>query len=102
MNVKTIRTTANNLIEALRIDTEQAKRVAYYELTRFGTEEDAKATIKRHNERCDDMIRTLCMLYITVYDGSQVHKMSTELNEQMERVYALRLDFWDDVKYAER
>ena len=101
MKVQTIRATANNLIEALKLNAEQAKRVAHYELTRFGTEEGAKDTIKRHNEHCDDMIRTLCMLYITAYDGNQVHKMNTELNEQMERVYALRLDFWDDVKYAE-
>jgi hypothetical protein len=27
--------------------------------------------------------------------------MNEELNNQMERVYALRLDFWNDVKYAE-
>lgn len=101
MKAQTIRTTANNLIEALKLNAEQAKRVAHYELTRFGTEDDAKATIKRHNEHCDDMIRTLCMLYITAYDGKQVDKMNEELNNQMERVYALRLDFWDDVKYAE-
>ncbi len=101
MKAQTIRTTANNLIEALQIDMEQAKRVAHYELTRFGTEEDAKATVKRYNEHCDDMIRTLSMLYITAYDGKQINKMGAELDEQMERVYALRLDFWNDVLYAE-
>ena len=101
MKVQTIRTTANNLIEALKLDMEQAKRVAHYELKRFGTEEDAKATIKRHNEHCDDMVRTLSMLYITAYDGKQIDKIGRELDEQMERVYALRLDFWDDVLYAE-
>lgn len=101
MKVQTIRATANNLIEALQLDMEQAKRVAHYELTRFGTEEDAKATVKRHNEHCDDMIRTLSMLYITAYDGKYINKMGRELDGQMERVYALRLDFWDDVLYAE-
>lgn len=101
MKVQTIRTTANNLIEALQLDTTQAKRVANYELKRFGTEDDAKATIKRHNEHCDDTIRTLCMLYITAYDGKQINKMGEELDKQMERVYALRLDFWNDVLYAE-
>ena len=101
MKAQTIRTTANNLIEALQLDMEQAKRVAHYELKRFGTEDDAKATIKRHNEHCDDMIRTLCMLYITAYDGKQIHKMGEELDAQTERVYALRLDYWDDVVYAE-
>ena len=61
MNIRTVRATANNLIEALRLDTEQAKRVAHYELTRFGTEEDAKATINYvdsavENKKDKDMI----------------------------------------------
>ena len=101
MKAQTIRTTANNLIEALQLDMEQAKRVAHYELTRFGTEEDAKATIKRHNEKCDAMIYTLAMLYITAYDGKQINKMGDELTAQQNRVYDLRLDFLDDVLYAE-
>lgn len=101
MKAQTIRTTANNLIEALELDTKQCVRVAKFEIQRMQNEDDAKATIKRHNEHCDDMIRTLCMLYITAYDGKQIDKMNEELNNQMERVYALRLDFWDDVKYAE-
>ena len=41
------------------------------------------------------------MLYITAYDGKQINKMNEELNAQMERVYAMRADFWDDVKYAD-
>ena len=101
MKAQTIRTTANNLIEALTLDAEMAKRVAKYELKRFGTEEDAKATIKRHNEECDAMIYMLSMLYITAYDGKQINKMGDELTAQQNRVYDLRLDFWDDVQYAE-
>lgn len=101
MKAQTIRTTANNLIEALTLDAEMAKRVAKYELKRFGTEEDAKATIKRHNEKCDAMIYMLSMLYITAYDGKQINKMGDELTAQQNRVYDLRLDFWDDVQYAE-
>lgn len=101
MKAQTIRTTANNLIEALELDRQQCIRVAKFEIQRMQNEEDAKDTIKRHNEHCDDMIRTLCMLYITAYDGKQINKMNEELNAQMERVYAMRVDFWDDVKYAD-
>ena len=101
MKAQTVRTTANNLIEALTLDADLVKKVAKYELNRFGKEEDAKATIKRHNEKCDAMVHMLSMLYITAYDGKQINKMGAELDGQMERVYALRLDFWNDVKYAE-
>lgn len=101
MKAQTIRTTANNLIEALELDRAQCIRVAQFEIQRMQNEDDAKATVKRHNEQCDGMVKTLSMLYITAYDGKNLNKMCDELNAQMDRVYDLRVDFWDDVKYTD-
>ena len=101
MKAQTIRTTANNLIEALEFDRQQCIRVAKFEIQKFNNEDDAKATVGRHNKQCDCMVQTLCMLYITAYDGKQVNKMSDELQSQLDRVYNMRVDFWDDVLYAE-
>ena len=101
MKAQTIRTTANNLIEALQLDKQQCIRVAKFEIQKFNNEDDAKATVGRHNKQCDCMVQTLCMLYITAYDGRQVNKMSDELQSQLDKVYGMRVDFWDDVKYAD-
>lgn len=101
MKAQTIRTTANNLIEALELDRQQCIRVAKFEIQKFNNEDDAKATVGRHNKQCDCMVQTLCLLYITAYDGKQVNKMSEELQSQLDKVYAMRVDFWDDVKYAD-
>ena len=100
MKAQTIRTTANNLIEALQLDKQQCIRVAKFEVQKFNNEDDAKATVGRHNKQCDCMVQTLCMLYITAYDGKQINKMGDELTAQQNRVYDLRLDFWNDVLYA--
>lgn len=101
MKAQTIRATANNLITALETDRDQCVRVGQFEIKKFNSEEDAKATVKRHNEQCDALIRTLSMLYITAYDGKNINKMCDELTAQQNRVHGLRVDFWDDVLYAE-
>jgi len=101
MNIRTIRATANNLITALEIDRNQCIRVGKFEIKKFNDEEGAKATVKRHNEQCDALIRTLSMLYITAYDGKNINGMCDELEAQQMKVHNLRVDFWNDVLYSE-
>lgn len=101
MNIRTVRATANNLIEAMEIARKQNINVMVFEL-RKNDRENATKTAKRYNEEIDGLVKMLCTLYITCLDNYD--KYSEELNERMRYVNNLRTSIWDayDVIEAEK
>lgn len=92
MNIRTVRATANNLIEAMEIARKQNINVMVFEL-RKNDRESATKTAKRHNEEIDGLVKMLCTLYITCLDNYD--RYSEELNKKMEYVNGLRTSIWD-------
>jgi hypothetical protein len=92
MNIRTVRATANNLIEAMEIARRQNINVMVFEL-RKNDRENATKTAKRYNEEIDGLVKMLCTLYITCLDNYD--KYSEELNERMRYVNNLRTSIWD-------
>lgn len=92
MNIRTVRATANNLIEAMEIARKQNINVMVFEL-RKNDRENATKTAKRYNEEIDGLVKMLCTLYITCLDNYD--KYSEELNERMRYVNDLRTSIWD-------
>lgn len=101
MNIRTVRATANNMIEAMEIARKQNINVMVFEL-RKNDREGAIKTAKRYDEEIDGLVKMLCTLYITCLDNYD--RYSKELNEKMEYVNHLRTSIWDayDVIEAEK
>lgn len=101
MNIRTVRATANNLIEAMEIARKQNINVMVFEL-RKNDRESATKTAKRYNEEIDGLVKILCTLYITCLDNYD--RYSKELEERMRYVNDLRTSIWDayDVLEGER
>lgn len=101
MNIRTVRATTNNLIEAMEIARKQNINVMIFEL-RKNDRESATKTAKRYNEEIDGLVKMLCTLYITCLDNYD--RYSDELNEKMDYVNNLRTSIWDayDVLEAEQ
>lgn len=92
MNIRTVRATVNNLIEAMEIARKQNINVMVYEL-RNNNRESATKTAKRYNEELDGLTKMLCTLYITCLDNYE--RYSKELEEKMRYVNTLRTSVWD-------
>lgn len=92
MNIRTVRATANNLIEAMEIARKQNINVMVFEL-RKNDRESATKTAKRYNEEIDGLVKMLCTLYITCLDNYD--RYSKELEERMTYVNNLRTSIWD-------
>ena len=92
MNIRTVRATANNMIEAMEIARKQNINVMIFEL-RKSDRESATNTAKRYNEEIDGLVKMLCTLYITCLDNYD--KYSKELEERMRYVNTLRTSVWD-------
>ena len=92
MNIRTVRATANNLIEAMEIARKQNINVMVFEL-RKNDRESATKTAKRYNEEIDGVVKMLCTLYITCLDNYD--RYSKELEERMTYVNNLRTSIWD-------
>ena len=101
MNIRTVRTTTNNLIEAMEIARKQNINVMVFEL-RKNDRESAEKTAKRYNDEIDGLVKMLCTLYITCLDNYD--RYSKELEEKMRYVNNLRTSIWDayDVIEAEQ
>ena len=101
MNIRTVRTTTNNLIEAMEIARKQNINVMVFEL-RKNDRESAEKTAKRYNDESDGLVKMLCTLYITCLDNYD--RYSKELEEKMRYVNNLRTSIWDayDVIEAEQ
>ena len=101
MNIRTVRATANNLIEAMEIARKQNINVMVFELRKNDCESATK-TAKRYNEEIDGLVKMLCTLYITCLDNYD--RYTEELNERMRYVNDLRTSIWDaeDVIEAEK
>lgn len=92
MNIRTVRATANNLIEAMEIARKQTINVMVFEL-RKNDRESAIKTAKRYNEEIDGLVKMLCTLYITCLDNYD--RYTNELNEKMDYANDLRTSIWD-------
>ena len=92
MNIRTVRATANNLIEAMEIARKQNINVMIFEL-RKNDRESATKTAKRYNDEIDGLVKILCTLYITCLDNYD--RYSKELEERMRYVNDLRTSIWD-------
>ena len=101
MNIRTVRATTNNMIEAMKIARKQNINVMIFEL-RKNDRESATKTAKRYNEEIDGLVKMLCTLYITCLDNYD--RYSEELNEKIDYVNNLRTSIWDayDVIEAEQ
>ena len=101
MNIRTVRATANNMIEAMEIARKQNINVMVFEL-RKNDRESATKTAKRYNEEIDGLVKMLCTLYITCLDNYD--RYTEELNERMRYVNDLRTSIWDaeDIIESER
>lgn len=101
MNIRTVRATANNLIEAMEIARKQNINVMVFEI-RKGERESATKTAKRYNEEIDGLVKILCTLYITCLDNYD--RYNKELEERMAYVNTLRTSIWDayDIIESER
>ena len=101
MNIRTVRTTTNNLIEAMEIARKQNINVMVFEL-RKNDRESAEKTAKRYNDEIDGLVKMLCTLYITCLDNYD--RYSKELEEKMRYVNNLRTSICDayDVIEAEQ
>ena len=101
MNIRTVRATANNMIEAMEIARRQNINVMVFEL-RKNDREGAIKTAKRYDEEIDGLVKMLCTLYITCLDNYD--RYTEELNAKMDYVNNLRTSIWDaeDVIEAEK
>ena len=92
MNIRTIRTTANNLITALEFKRAQTERLLKYEVEHMYEEgHEIKTRIGLVNDmekECKNAMSILSMLYITCNDNYE--RYMDELNQQQDRVWALR------------
>ena len=101
MNIRTVRATANNMIEAMEIARKQNINVMIFELKK-NDREGATKTAKRYNEEIDGLVKMFCTLYITCLDNYD--RYSKELDERMRYVNTLRTSIWDaeDIIEGER
>lgn len=99
MNIRTVRTTSNNIITALEIASQQAVRVMKYEIEHDGHIKGAQQTADRMNKEIDGAVSILCTLYITVLDNND--KYGEELTEQLEKVNKLRVSAWDAMELVD-
>ena len=101
MNIRTVRATTNNMIEAMEIARKQTINVMIFEIKK-NDRENATKTAKRYNEEIDGLVKILCTLYITCLDNYD--RYSKELEERMAYVNTLRTSIWDaeDVIESER
>lgn len=100
MNIRTIRATANNIITALEIASQQSVRVMKYMIKKDGNRTMAQDTADRMNEEIDGAVSLLCTLYITAVDGDAM-KHNDELQEQLNKVNKLRVSVWDAIDLME-
>lgn len=96
MNIRTIRATANNIITALEIASQQSVRVMEYEIEHYKDTKEAHKTADRMNKEIDGAVTILCTLYITTV-GGDVMKYNDELEAQIKKVNDLRVNVWDAI-----
>lgn len=92
MNIKTVRTTANNLITALEVKRAQTERLLKYEVEHMYEEgHDIKTRISLVNgmeQECTEVMHILSTLYITCLDNYE--KYTAERDTMQDKAWELR------------
>jgi hypothetical protein len=93
MDIRTIRSTAKNLLRSLDLDKKTSLNVIRYELKTDNNSERIQRTVKFHNEKCDHIAWFMSTLYITAYKGEFGEKVSKELDEMQNRCYESKIQY---------
>lgn len=92
MNIKTVRTTANNLITALEIKRAQTENLLRYEVKHMYEEgHEIKTRINLVNDmdtECKEVCHILSTLYITCLDNYEKYRQ--ELDQMQDKAWTLR------------